>query len=73
MLLQEEEKEEKEGEVEEAEEKEKKTKKVKEISHEWELVNKQKPIWMRNPDEVSGCGRGRVLLLRRSALGATSL
>lgn len=28
-------------------------KKVKEVSHEWQLVNKQKPIWMRNPDEVS--------------------
>ena len=27
-------------------------KKVKEVSHEWQLVNKQKPIWMRNPDEV---------------------
>lgn len=22
------------------------------MSHEWQLVNKQKPIWMRNPDEV---------------------
>lgn len=22
-------------------------KKVKEVSHEWQLVNKQKPIWMR--------------------------
>lgn len=54
----EEEKEEKEGEVEEVSpegegEKAKKTKKVKEVSHEWALVNKQKPIWMRNPDEVS--------------------
>lgn len=49
-------KEEKEGEVEEVtaedEAKEKKKKKVKEVSHEWQLVNKQKPIWMRNPDEV---------------------
>jgi HSP90 family molecular chaperone len=27
-------------------------KKVKEVSHEWQLVNKQKPIWMRNPEEV---------------------
>lgn len=25
---------------------------MKEVSHEWQLVNKQKPIWMRNPDEV---------------------
>lgn len=49
----EEQKELKEGEVEEVkEEKEKKTKKIKEVSHDWELVNKQKPIWMRNPDEV---------------------
>lgn len=35
------------------EEKEKKKKKVKEVSHEWSLVNKQKPIWMRNPEEIS--------------------
>ena len=49
----EEEKELKEGEVEEVkEDTEKKTKKIKEVSHDWELVNKQKPIWMRNPDEV---------------------
>ena len=27
-------------------------KKVKEVSHEWQLVNKQKPIWMRSPEEV---------------------
>jgi molecular chaperone HtpG len=27
-------------------------KKVKEVSHEWQLVNKQKPIWMRPPDDV---------------------
>merc|ERR1711937_594158 len=32
---------------------EKKKKKVKEVTHEWALVNKQKPIWMRNPDEVT--------------------
>lgn len=47
-------KEEKEGEIEEIteEDSEKKKKKIKEVSHEWQLVNKQKPIWMRNPDEV---------------------
>ena len=28
------------------------TKKIKEVSHEWQLVNKQKPIWMRAPDDV---------------------
>merc|ERR1712176_805487 len=52
-----EEKETKEGEIEEVEDeekkKEKKTKKVKEVSHEWSLMNKQKPIWMRTPDEIT--------------------
>merc|ERR1712093_810896 len=28
-------------------------KKIKEIQTKWQLLNKQKPIWMRNPDEVS--------------------
>lgn len=37
----------------EEETKEKKKKKVKEVSHEWALVNKQKPIWMRNPEEIT--------------------
>merc|ERR1711871_1313327 len=49
----------KEGEVEEvgadddAEKMEKKKKTVKEVSHEWDLMNKQKPIWMRTPDEIT--------------------
>merc|ERR1712172_255542 len=30
----------------EKEEKKKKTKKVKEVSHEWEQLNKNKPLWM---------------------------
>jgi len=38
---------------EEKEEKEKKKKKIKEVSHEWQLVNKQKPIWMRKPEEIT--------------------
>merc|ERR1719301_297445 len=51
-------KDEKEGEIEEVgegdeEKKEKKTKKVKEVTHEWDLMNKQKPIWMRTPDEIT--------------------
>ncbi|KAK9827468.1 hypothetical protein WJX74_004287 [Apatococcus lobatus] len=50
-------KEDEEGKIEEVTDdeakKDKKKKKVKEVSHEWELTNKQKPIWMRNPEEVT--------------------
>eukprot|EP00253_Pinus_taeda_P000360 PITA_00360 len=52
----EEKKKEDEGDIEEVEEdkdKGKKKKKVKEVSHEWSLVNKQKPIWMRKPEEIT--------------------
>jgi molecular chaperone HtpG len=38
---------------EDKEKKEKKTKKVTEVTHEWEVLNKQKPIWMRKADEVT--------------------
>ncbi|KAF3609695.1 hypothetical protein DY000_02046913 [Brassica cretica] len=38
--------------VEEVDE-EKEKKKIKEVSHEWDLVNKQKPIWMRKPEEIT--------------------
>jgi len=44
----------KEGEEEdEPKEKKKKTKTIKEVSREWELLNKQKPIWMRKPEDVT--------------------
>jgi len=33
--------------------KEKKTKKVKEVTHEWETLNKQKPLWMRKAEDVT--------------------
>ena len=33
--------------------KEKKTKKVKKTTHEWDVLNKQKPIWMRPKEEVT--------------------
>ncbi|CAN6556169.1 unnamed protein product [Malus baccata var. baccata] len=53
----EEEKKEEEGKVEEVDEEkekeEKKKKKIQEVSHEWSLVNKQKPIWMRKPEEIT--------------------
>ncbi|KAF8080417.1 hypothetical protein N665_0948s0013 [Sinapis alba] len=53
----EEEKMDEEGKVEEVDEEkekeEKKKKKIKEVSHEWDLVNKQKPIWMRKPEEIT--------------------
>ncbi|KAL0310921.1 UNVERIFIED_CONTAM: Heat shock protein 90-2 [Sesamum angustifolium] len=53
----EEDKKDEEGKVEEVDEEkekaEKKKKKIKEVSHEWNLVNKQKPIWMRKPEEIN--------------------
>merc|ERR1711964_160160 len=44
-----------EDEVDEAEkeEKKKKTKKVKEVTHDWEQLNKNKPLWMRKAEEVT--------------------
>jgi molecular chaperone HtpG len=34
-------------------EKKKKTKTIKEVSHEWELLNKQKPLWLRKSDDIT--------------------
>nr|GEY94373.1 heat shock protein 83 [Tanacetum cinerariifolium] len=30
-----------------------KKKKINEVSHEWEVINKQKPIWLRKPKEIT--------------------
>merc|ERR1712139_560782 len=38
---------------EDKEEKKKKMKKVKEVSHEWEQLNKNKPLWMRKSEDVT--------------------
>jgi molecular chaperone HtpG len=51
-------KKEEEGDVEDVDENKekdskKKKKKIKEVIHEWELINKQKPIWLHKPEEVS--------------------
>merc|ERR1711904_145111 len=40
-------------EKEKEEQKKKKTKKVKEVSHEWEQLNKNKPLWMRKSEDVT--------------------
>merc|ERR1711993_22190 len=37
----------------EKEAKKKKTKKVKEVTHEWETLNKSKPLWMRKAEDVT--------------------
>merc|ERR1712174_90210 len=42
-----------EDEKKDKETKKKKTKKVKEVSHEWEQLNKNKPLWMRKSEDVT--------------------
>merc|ERR1711959_565434 len=46
-----------EVEKDEGKKKEKKTKKIKEVKHEWETMNKQKPLWMRKPKHFSDEGQ----------------
>jgi molecular chaperone HtpG len=40
-------------EIKEDKKEEKKKKKIKEVSTEFEELNKNKPIWMKKPEEVS--------------------
>jgi molecular chaperone HtpG len=42
-----------EGAVDDAEKDEKKKKKIKQVTKEWELLNKQKPLWMRKPEDIT--------------------
>jgi molecular chaperone HtpG len=42
-----------EGEVEDADKEEKKKKTVKQVKKEWDLLNKQKPLWMQKPEDIT--------------------
>jgi len=42
-----------EGNVDDADDDKKEKKKVKQIKKEWDLLNKQKPLWMRKPEDIT--------------------
>ena len=60
-------------EAEEPQEVKKKTKKVKDVSVEYEVLNKNKPLWTKDPKEVSTGGIRRLLQDHQQRLGGASL
>merc|ERR1712157_389047 len=42
-----------EGDVADADDDKKEKKKIKQIKKEWDLLNKQKPLWMRKPEDIT--------------------
>jgi len=42
-----------EGDVKDADDDKKEKKKIKQVKKEWDLMNKQKPLWMRKPEDIT--------------------